>query len=144
MSKIKDYFAQSPPARPFRRRRYRVHAASSVTTPGISRDSTAPSCVDTDGFLGTVFLDSSSPPVLIGTKGNDLQLVTISAGRNLTVSMIAGFPAGARITIARTPYGQPARIAIASDSKTDLLQRVADGWRVTTLPALLKDRGTRH
>ena len=87
--------------------------------------------IDADKLVGRVILDPSSPPALIGVKGNDVLLITISAGRTVTSSTIVTLDPVNRshVVAVRSPANVPAQIAVINlGGPAKILTRSADGW----------------
>ncbi|MCU1347395.1 MAG: hypothetical protein JWO56_425, partial [Acidobacteria bacterium] len=95
--------------------------------------SSPPLEIDADVFLGRVFLGPSSPPALIASKGDDVQLVTISSGHSVTASTIYHRPAGATIFVVHSAATLPAQIAVVATDGIRLVTRGPDGWRESVL-----------
>jgi FG-GAP-like repeat len=84
--------------------------------------------VDAGTLIGTVVPDPSSPPALVALKGDDVELVTISAGRQATVSTIYHRPADANVVVVRSAANGTPRIAVIATSGVTFLVRGVDGW----------------
>jgi hypothetical protein len=91
------------------------------------------SAIDADTIVGRVSLGSSTPSGIIALRGDDVQLITVSSGRQLTANTIYHRAAGDRMIVVRTPPGMPAQIAAVSQSAIRLVTRDGDVWRETSI-----------
>ena len=98
--------------------------------------------IDADLLLGRVFLGSPSTPALIALKGDDVQLVTISSGRNVTASTIYHRPTGADIFVVHSAATAPAQIAVVATDGIRLVTRASDGWHESVLALSSAYRGS--
>ncbi|MEA2342377.1 MAG: hypothetical protein QOF63_546 [Thermoanaerobaculia bacterium] len=89
--------------------------------------------IDAESLLGRVFLGASSPRALIALKGDDVQLITISSGRNVTATTIYHRPTGAPIVVVKAAATAPAQIAVITTAGIRLITRASDGWRESVL-----------
>lgn len=89
--------------------------------------------IDADSLAGRVFLGSSSSQGIITLKGDDVQLVTISSGRNITASTIYHRPTGAGILVVRSDANASPRIAVVTANDIRLVTRAGAGWQESVL-----------
>lgn len=82
-----------------------------------------------DLVVGSLFTSSTAPAALIGLKGDDVELITISSGRTVTMTPIYHRAAGARVIAVRTPPGKPAQIGVSTNSGMRLVTQGATAWQ---------------
>ncbi|HEX3578921.1 MAG TPA: FG-GAP-like repeat-containing protein [Thermoanaerobaculia bacterium] len=91
--------------------------------------------IPADSLLGRISLGSPATQGLIALKGDDVLLVTISSGRNVTASTIYHRPSGAGILVVRSDANAPPRIAVVTANDIRLVSRVAGSWQESVLVA---------
>jgi len=98
-----------------------------LTFGSVSGFDASPLTVDANAIVGQVSL-GSQPSGFIAVRGDDVQLITVSAGRHFTASTIYHRPAGAIVSMVHTAPGMPAQIAVASSGGLEILTRDGDAW----------------
>lgn len=89
--------------------------------------------IDADELIGRVELGASQAPGLIVRIGDDIALITVSSGRQLSVKTIYHRPAGAAVVVVRTVPGAPAQLGVLAGTGLRIVTRAGDVWNESTL-----------
>lgn len=94
----------------------------------------APSAtIDVDELIERVELGPSQPPGLIVRIGDDIELITVTSGRQLSVKTIYHRPAGAAVVMVRTVSGAPAQFGVLTGTGLRIVTRAGDVWNESTV-----------
>lgn len=104
---------------------------------GTSGGFAAPSLqIDADSLIGSMVLGNSTPPALVALRGDDVVLLTISSGRNVTATTIYHRPAGARVEIVHRAPALPAQLSVGTqDDRLLLVTFDGNAWHESQLLA---------